>query len=245
MLAATFRGRYRPPVHEHTTGTPTVRKSAASPGATLRAPGSAGDPVRLGLHKYGNRKLVLGILLLLAIGVILLIAAARSTSTGRMVAFALIGGIHVFIAGPGSVPLIKKSFLPDVTLVVDTERIRHQDSAVVLWSVQWTELTRVAITRRVHREVRQGNMLGRGPSTVEVGMELVPRDGGFLERHAEMGNLQQPDAGGAYHVAIDECLKPTGAAKRRVIKPLDEALRGFACGIYGGVVQQGAWRAAW
>jgi hypothetical protein len=200
-------------------------------------------PLVLNVQRSSLSRAFLGIILLTAIGVVLLIKAARTTGLGGQIALWVIGVFLLIIGVFGSVTIGKKAFWSEKTLTFDTYGVRRTDTSggSPSWSVSWTELAFLEVMRSVRESVR-GSLGAR----VYVELRLTPRDGAFRERHPELEAIdRKPDEPERYRVVVDEFSKVTGAAERKVINPLDDALRRFAPAVYGGLRQTRGLYSAW
>jgi energy-converting hydrogenase Eha subunit C len=208
---------------------------------------AGGEPLVLYIQQYAQRKAFIGIFFLLAIGVVLVIAAITdaSSATTRIVFWAI--GIVLLLMGVlGVVPIWRRAFRPQKTLTIDSDGLRRGDATgrTPSWSVQWSELTNVVVMRTVKRHLRDNSV--RAPTSVYVELQLEPQEAGFRDRHPELERIRnKPDEFEYYRVVVDDFFKMTGAARRKAIEPLDDALRRFTPNVYGGVRQRSGTFISW
>jgi hypothetical protein len=200
-------------------------------------------PLVLDIQHSSLFRAFLGTIVLIAVGVVLLIKAARTTSLGGQIALWVIGVFLLLVGAFGSVRVGKKAFRPKKTLTLDTYGLSRTDTSgrSLSWSVSWAELASVVVMRLVRESVQ-----GSAGAKVYVELRLTPRDDGFHERHPGLEAIDgKPDEPECYRVVVDEFLKMARAPGRKVINLLDDALRRFAPAIYGGPAQIRGLYSAW
>jgi hypothetical protein len=192
-----------------------------------------GPPAVIETGRADSRRFVVASVVMLSLGLVATIGGAVEAAGGRMGGLIAIGFGVAFLA-IGLVPVVnrKRMFRPR-RLVIEQAGIRWDDPKGEPWSVQWQELTAVALNRHEAAEVGPEGLTDKVAGAaadrvlgkrVLVRLDLFPADPGFAQRHPEMAHLWTGDR-----------LRLQLGHNLRLLPQMDAAIRHFQPNRYAGV----------
>lgn len=208
------------------------------PGYGPPPPMPPGQPVVIDVGATATKQLIVGSIVLGAIGGIALVSGligAVDGGSGGAIAAIAIGAVFLLL---GLLPVMmrRKAFRPR-KLIFEPAGVRWDDPQGQPWAVAWGELAAVSISKHSKLEVKQESLNDKivGAATdkltgenVLVRLDLYPADPGFRARHPQMERLwEMHDVKNGYRLPLGRNAK--------YVQPIAHALASFAPQIYRGV----------
>lgn len=197
------------------------RVSGAAAQPLLNTSPSGVEAVIPFLRGTGKVGYVITWIVLLGGGLMAVVGGATNSfalsDTGSRV-FGIVLGAVFTLAGATMALMTHRAF--SRAIVVNSTGIRLDDPRGRAFLVQWSELSQVGVCTTLHVVGRRRHRTGF--------LDLVPGDPGFAGRHPEMSVLYQRFGAGSWWRL------PLGPV-RRMVEPLDAALRRFAGQRYHGL----------
>lgn len=197
-----------------------------------------GQPVIIDVGATATKQLVVGSIVLGAIGGIALVSGligAVDGGSGGAIAAVAIGAVFLLL---GLLPVLmrKKAFRPR-KLIFEPAGLRWDDPQGRPWAVGWNELAAVSISKHGKLEIKQESLNDKivGAATdkltgenVLIRLDLYPSDRGFRARHPQMEHLwEMHDVKNGYRLPLGR--------NATYVQPIAHALARFAPQIYRGV----------